>query len=189
MLNSYLLSIANQLDSMGQYAQADAVDNMRMAQAAAMPEAFGASYDKAAAAAQEVQKLTAQQASMLKQVDSDIKSLKDMRNTIARGARDFWRFRRSKYQGPPQAQLQQSTDMNAFGLRSAPAPQMRQSQTEIAPNIPASPVGRTAPVQSVAPFTDEVEEFFQWLEAEQARKMQQGGGMFGGNMNLPFQIG
>lgn len=199
MLNSYLLSLANKLDKAGEYAQADIIDNVRMAQAVSMPEAFGPSYDKAAAAAQEVQKLTTQHASLIKNVDADIKSLKEMRGTIARGAKDFWRFRRSKYQGPQQpVQQQPITDMNAFGLRGVPAPQLRKSQTEVAPRstnapatvpAPAAPVGRTAPVQSVAPFNDEVEEFFQWLEAEQARKMQQGGGMFGGNMNLPFQIG
>lgn len=198
MLNSYLLSLADRLDKAGAFAQADVVDNVRMAQAVSMPEAFGVSYDRASAAAQEVQKLTTQQASMIKNVDTDIKALKEMRNTIARGARDFWRFRRSKYQGPQQP-VQQTTDMNAFGLRGAPAPQMRKSQVEVEPrrtNSPATttqpasaPIGRAAPAQSVAPFNDEVEEFFQWLEAEQARKMQQGGGMFGGNMNLPFQIG
>lgn len=197
MLNSYLLSLANKLDKAGAYAQADVVDNVRMAQAVSMPEAFGASYDKASAAAQEVQKLTTNQASMIKNVDADIKALKEMRNTISRGARDFWRFRRSKYQGAQQP-TQQTTDMNAFGLRAAPAPQMRKSQTEVPPRTtnapptttaPNAPAGRSAPAQSVAPFNDEVEEFFQWLEAEQARKMQQGGGMFGGNMNLPFQIG
>jgi len=199
MLNSYLLSLADKLDKAGQYKQADAIDNVRLAQAVSMPEAFGPSYDKSAAAAQEVQKLTTQQASLIKSVDTDIKSLKEMRNTIARGARDFWRFRRSKYQGPQQPAQQQTTDMNAFGLRGVPAPQMRKSQTEVAPRStnapatipgPSAPTGRIAPAQSVAPFNDEVEEFFQWLEAEQARKMQQGGGMFGGgNMNLPFQIG
>lgn len=196
MLNSYLLSLANQLDKAGQYEQADIIDNVRIAQAVSMPEAFGVSYDKASSAAQEVQKLTTQQASLIKNVDSDIKMLKEMRGTIARGARDFWRFRRSKYQGPQQPVQQQVTDMNAFGLRGVPAPQMRKSQIEVAPRsttapptVPNTPVGRTAPAQSVAPFNDEVEEFFQWLEAEQARKMQQGGGMFGGNMNLPFQIG
>ncbi len=195
MLNSYLLSLAEKLDEIGAYAQADIVDNVRMAQAVSMPEAFGVSYDKASAAAQEVQKLTTQQASMIKSVDADIKALKEIRNTISRGARDFWRFRRSKYQQPQQP-AQQTTDMNAFGLRGAPAPQMRKSQNEVAPRMPvsttpatATPVARTTPAQSVEPFNDEVEEFFQWLEAEQARKMQQGGGMFGGNMNLPFQIG
>ena len=168
-----------------------------MAQAVSMPEALGVSYDKASAIAQEVQKLTTQQASMMKNVDADIKALKEMRNTIARGAQDFWRFRRSKYQGPQQP-TQQTTNMNAFGLRGVPAPQMRKSQTEVAPRNtntplattppPNAPAGIVVPTQSVAPFNDEVEEFFQWLEAEQARKMQQGN-MFGGNMNLPFQIG
>jgi hypothetical protein len=200
MLNSYLLSLADNLDKAGKYTQADVIDNIRMAQAVSMPETFGQSYDKAAAAAQEVQKLTTQQASMIKSVDADIKSLKEMHNTIARGARDFWRFRRSKYQGSPQVQQQPVTDMNAFGLRGVPAPQQtRRSQIEVAPrstnapaNVPGTyaPAGRMAPAQSVAPYNDEVEEFFQWLEAEQARKMQQGGGMLGGgNMNLPFQIG
>jgi len=197
MLNSYLLSLADKLDKAGQYKHADAIDNVRLAQAVSMPEAFGPSHDKSSTAAQEVQKLTTQQNSLIKSVDADIKSLKEMSNTIARGARDFWRFRRSKYQGPQQP-VQQTTDMNAFGLRGVPAPQMRKSQTEVAPrstNAPATvpgpvmPAGRTTPAQLIAPFNDEVEEFFQWLEEEQARKRQQGGGMFGGNMNLPFQIG
>lgn len=202
MLNSYLLSIANKLDQSGAWSEADAVDNVRVAQVS-MPEANGAGWDKASAAAQEVQKLSAQQASMMKAIESDIKELKDMRGTIAKGARDFWRFRRSKYQlRQPVPQQQQLTDMNAFGLRGVPSPQMRKSQTEVIPrstNAPAAqppaagaPVGRTAPEQFVAPYTDEVEEFFQWLEAEQARKMQQGNmgmGMMGGNMNLPFSIG
>lgn len=201
MLNSYLLSIANKLDLAGHCDQADAIDNIRMAQAASMPETFGASYDKSAAAAQEVQKLGAQQASLIKSVDEDIKALKEMRGTIARGARDFWKFRRSKYQGPQQPAQPQVTDMNAFGLRGVPGPQMRKSQNEVQPRTttptPApqngAPVGRNAPAapaQPVAPFMDEVEEFFAWLETEQQRKMQQHqqGGMFG-NMNIPFTMG
>jgi hypothetical protein len=184
MLNSYLESLANKLDQKGMHPYADAVDNIRIAQLT-MPDAFGAEYDISAAAEQEIEKLTAQQAAMVKAVESDIKELKDMRGVIGRGAKDFWRFRRSKYQNKNQPAQQQVTDMNAFGLRATPAPQLRNSQT--------APQGRIAPVQNtpmpnMAYANDEVEEFFQWLEAEQASKMQQNNGM-GMNMNLPFNIG
>ena len=38
MLNSYLLSLADKLDKVGQYKQADAIDNVRLAQVVSMPE-------------------------------------------------------------------------------------------------------------------------------------------------------
>lgn len=178
MLNAYLTSLANQLDKAGRHEHADTVDNIRIAQALTMPVAEGVSYNKAVAVTQEVEKLAAQQASMFKNVESELTELKNMRGIITKGARDFWRFRRSKYQ--QKSPTTQTTNLGDFGLRGIPAPQMRKSQ--------AQPPLRTSPAQSVAPFTDEVEEFFQWLEAEQVRKMQQNNGM-GANMNLPFQIG
>lgn len=181
MLNAYLTSIANKLDANGHHRYADAVDNLRTAQALTMPESLGASYDKASSAALEVQKLAAQQASMLKATEADLKDLKDMRNNITKGARDFWRFRRSRYQSVNQVPQQPRTDLNAFGLRGAPAPQMRNSQNAQEQRVNPS---ETAPI---APLTDEVEAFFKWLETEQAQKLQQQNN--GAGMNLPFQIG
>ncbi|MBS1722747.1 MAG: hypothetical protein JSS66_07030 [Armatimonadetes bacterium] len=196
--------MAHQLEVEGKYRAADVVDGLmlRCAQQQpaqqqqggesmpAMPAQPTAADQKIRNIMNEVRKLGDAQKNMLEDLQADITDLKAIKSTVSRGARDFWKFRRWKSSGAYAAAQQggQGTNMAQFGLRAAPAPQMRNSSSD----------GRTAQVQSPAPAArggqqqtwmpdDEVEEFFQWLEQEQLRKSQ-GGNMFP-NMNLPFQIG
>jgi hypothetical protein len=197
-LESYVLSVCNELDVAGRHADAERLERVVMAQAQqqqeAQPQVQQQMVDPAPAVnpqiqalLQQVQQSSTQAAKAFEDAEQFLQSVyeegRPVRSTVMKGNMDLRRFMRERTRGAGQAQAVNPYAPPPRMAQQQAAPQATRAGTPVAQ--PQQPQQGNAQFQQQVPVPDDAQEFLDWLDMKYGGA-QGGPGMGGG---MPFSLG